>query len=317
MTFGTGCDKIKEIEPFVIENVLIINRYLGNVIEGRDGGNEMKLRVAGSQRSVIAKLRIGCIVCLLLGFGVLLYAQDKTKTVFIATKPEVNLVEKPEMDSAKMQEMIKAKEQAGTQRNRFRQRQNRGTVDFGENTAFYKVIIDNNLFRPLGWTPPNNEPAYSLVGTAVGADGVIAQATLLEKRSNRYHFVTIGEKLGDVTVKDIQVKQVVLEKDGEPITLKTDAIQFLTTKRDGGGKADEGGSEKEGGDHTARNQAKSRQQIEVKEQIEVLGINQKDLAAKLKNASPEERQEIMREVRRRAGARRAANRGGNRRRADR
>ena len=54
------------------------------------------------------------------------------------------------MDSAKVQEMAKMKEQAAMQR-RFRQRQNRVAIDFGENAAFYKVIIDNNLFRPLGW----------------------------------------------------------------------------------------------------------------------------------------------------------------------
>ncbi len=285
----------------------------------------MKLKVTGGQRSVIAKLGIGCIVCLLLGFGVLLHAQDKAKTEFIVTKPEMISVEKSDVDSAKMQEMIKAKEQAGVQRNRFQQRQNRATVDFGGNAAFYKVIIDNDLFRPLGWTPPNNEPAYSLVGTVVHPDGMIAQATLLEKRSNRYHFVTIGEKLGDITVKDIQAKQVVLEKDGEPITLKTEAIQFLTTKR-GNGKAGEGGGSEKAGDDAARNQANARReqmeaeerrQMEMKEQIKVLGINQKELAEKLKNASPEERQEIMREIRRRAGARRGANRGGNRRRADR
>ena len=286
----------------------------------------MKSKVAGNQRSIIAKLGIGYIVCLLLGFGIVLHAQDKTKAEFIATKPEMNSVEKPEVDSSKMQEMIEAKKQTETQRNRFRQRQNRATVDFGENAAFYKVIIDNNLFRPLGWTPPNNEPAYSLVGTAVHPDGVIAQATLLEKRSNRYYFVTIGEKLGDITVKDIQAKQVVLEKDGEPITLKTETLQFLTTKRGSGSKAGEGGSEKEGGNNAARNQANARQQMEaekrrqmeMKEQIQALGINQKELAEKLKNASPEERQEIMREVRRRANtARRAGNRAGNRRRADR
>ena len=286
----------------------------------------MELRVAGSQRSIIAKVGSGCIVCLLLGFGVLLYAQDKTKTEFIATKQEMSLVEKPEVDSAKMQEMMEVKKQAETQRNRFRQRQNRATVDFGENAAFYKVIVDNNLFRPLGWTPPNNDPAYSLVGTAVHPDGVIAQATLLEKRSNRYHFVTIGEKLGDITVKDIQAKQVVLEKDGEPITLKTEALQFLATKR-GSSRAGEGGeSGKEGDEGAAKNQANARQrqmeaekrrQMEMKEQMAALGISEKELEEKLKNASPAERREMMREVGRRAGARRAASRGGNRRRADR
>ncbi len=278
----------------------------------------MKLRIADNQRSVIVKLGIGCVVCLLLGFGILLHAQDKTKADFIAAKSEANSVKKSEMDSAKMQEMEKMKEQAETQPNRFRQRQNRASVDFGENAAFYKVIIDNNLFRPLGWKPPNNEPTYSLVGTAVDADGVIAQATLLEKRSNRYHFVTIGEKLGDITVKDIQAKQVILEKDGKPITLKTEAIQFLTTSRSNKGGEERGGeSGKEGDNDATGNQADARQrmeaekrrQMEMKEQAAALGINQKDLAEKLKNASPEERQEIMREVRRRAGARRAANRG--------
>ena len=272
----------------------------------------MELRVTGNQRNILAKLGIGCVLCLLLGFGILLHAQEKTKADFIGTKSEMN--------SAKMQDMAKMKEQAETQR-RFRQRQNRVAIDFGENAAFYKVIIDNNLFRPLGWTPPNNEPAYSLVGTAVDADGIIAQATLLEKRSNRYHFVTIGEKLGDITVKDIQAKQVVLEKDGKPITLKTETLQFLTTNRGSGSKDGEGSqsaSEKDGND-AAKNQANARQrqmeaekrrQMEMKKQIEMLGINQKELAEKLQNSSPAERQEIMREIRRRAaGNRRAGNRG--------
>ena len=274
----------------------------------------MQLRIPENQRNIITKLGIGCVVCLLLSFGILLHAQEKTKADFIGTKPEI--------DSAKKQEMTEIKAQAETQRNRFRQRQNRATVDFGENTEFYKVIIDNNLFRPLGWTPPNNEPAYSLVGTAVHPDGVIAQATLLERRSNRYHFVTIGEKLGDITVKDIQAKQVILEKDGKPITLKTEAIQFLTTKRDRDGSEGRSGESEKEGNNEGNNQANAKQrqmeaekrrEMEMKEQIGRLGINQKDLAEKLKNASPEERQEIMRDVRRRAGARRA----GNRRRADR
>lgn len=274
----------------------------------------MQFKVLGSQRSVIAKFGVGCIVCLLLGFGILLHAQEKTKTEFIATTPEMNSVKKPEADSAKMPEIIKTTEQTETQRNRFRQRQNRASVDFGENAAFYKVIIDNSLFRPLGWTPPNNEPAYSLVGTAVGADGVIAQATLLEKRSNRYHFVSIGEKLGDTTVKDIQAKQVVLEKDGEPITLKTEALQFLTTSRgrsNKGGEGRAGASEKEADNNAQRNQANAKQQwTEMQKQAAASGVNAKELGEKLKNASPEERQEIMREIRRRAGGRRA---GGGRR----
>ena len=266
----------------------------------------MKLKIANNRRSIIAKLGIGCVVCLLLGFGILLYAQDQTKVEFIATKPEMSSFKKPEIDAAKMQEMVKMKEQAAAPANRFRGRQNRGEIDFGENAAFYKVIIDNNLFRPLGWTPPKNEPAYSLIGTAVGADGALSQATLLEKRSNRYHFVTIGTKLGDITVKDIQAKQVTLENAGKPVTLKAGELQFLTTARGGEGSSGRQGSEgqsEKAGDNSAKNQANAkmdaekRRQMEMKEQAAAWGMKAGELGEMLKKASPEERREIMQKMR--------------------
>ena len=266
----------------------------------------MKSKIVDNRRSIIAKLGIGCVVCLLLGFGILLYAQDKAKVEFIATTPEISPVKKPEIDSSKTQAMIKMKEQAAAQANRSRGRQNRGGIDFGENAAFYKVIIDNNLFRPLGWTPPNNEPAYSLIGTAVGADGAVSQATLLEKRSNRYHFVTIGTKLGDMTVKNIQAKQVTLDNAGKPITLKAGELQFLTTSRgredSRTGQGSEGQSEKEGSS-SAKNQANAkmeaekRRQMEMKEQAAAWGMKPNELAEKIRNASPEERREIMQKMR--------------------
>ncbi len=277
----------------------------------------MKPKIIRHRNSIIAKLGIGCVVCLLLGFGVLLYAQDKAKVEFIATKPEISPVKKPEIDSAKTQTMVKMKEQVAAQANRARGHQNRGRIDFGANAAFYKVIIDNNLFRPLGWTPPSNEPAYSLIGTAVGADGDLSQATLLEKRSNRYHFVTIGTKLGDMTVKDIQAKQVILDNAGKPITLKSGELQFLTTGRGSetgrATRSSEGQSETEGR-NSARNQtnakmeAEKRRQMEMKEQAAAWGMKQGELAEKIRNASPEERREIMQKMRAERGGRRGRNR---------
>ena len=266
----------------------------------------MKSKVVNNRKNIIAKLGIGCIVCLLFGFAVFLYAQDKTKVEWIATKPEVGPVKKPEMDSAKTQAIMKMKEQAAAQTDRSRGRQNRGGIDFGENAAFYRVIIDNNLFRPLGWTPPNNESVYSLIGTAVGVDGAVSQATLLEKRSNRYHFVTIGTKLGDMTVKDIQAKQVILDNAGKPITLKSGELQFLTTSRgredSRSGQSNEGQSEKETS-NVAKNQANAnmdaekRRQMQMKEQAAAWGMKPGELAEKLREASPEERREIMQKMR--------------------
>ena len=267
------------------------------------------MKITNKWGSTITKIGISCLVCLLLGFGVLLYAQEKTKSAFIATKPEMDTpkmkeVKEKETNAAKMQAMAKAKKQAQPPRNRAWERQNRGgSVDFGENAAFYKTIIDHNLFRPLGWTPPNNEPAYSLVGTAVDPNGAISQATLLEKRSNRYHFVTIGTKLGDITVKDIQAKRVILDKAGENITLKTGGLQLLTAK--GGRGGDRGGDRGEGGSERANNNnrqnrdnqaaAEKRRQMEQKNRAAAQREQLKrDIMEKMRHASSEgERKEIM------------------------
>lgn len=260
------------------------------------------MKIANNWGSIIAKLGIGCVVCLLLGFGILLYAQEKTKSEFIAATPEMEEIK--ETNVAKMQAMAKAREQAQPQRNRSWGHQNRGSgVDFGENAAFYKTIIDHNLFRPLGWTPPNNEPSYSLVGAkVVDPNAGISQATLLEKRSNRYHFVTIGTKVGDMTVKDIQTGKVTLDKAGETITLKQNwELQLLTVNRGRsggrGGDRGESGSERAGNDNAGRNRAnqtaESREQAEQRERANAAQNRRREMMERMRNASPEERRRMI------------------------
>lgn len=272
------------------------------------------MKIANSRGNIIAKLGIGCLVCLCLGFGILLYAQEKTKSEFISTKPTMNAEKMKEMEALKMRAMAKAKEQVEPQRNwtggnRGWGRQNSEEADFGENAAFYKTIIDYNIFRPLGWTPPKNEPSYSLVGTAVDSNGAISQATLLERRSNRYHFVTIGTKVGDMTVKDIQARRVTFDKAGETVTLRTGELQLLTAKRgSGGGNRDRGesGSEKADNNNKGQNQARAKEmEAEKRRQME----RQKQAAVwrermeKMKNASAEERREMIEQFRRSRGRR--------------
>ena len=253
--------------------------------------------------SVITKLGIGCVVCLFLGAVALLYAQERTRPGFVGTRPE--------MAAARMQRMGNTQGQAQPQRNRAWGRQNRGGgVDFGENEAFYKTIIEYNLFRPLGWTPPNNEPSYSLEGTVVNADGVISQAVLLERRSNRYHFVTIGTELDGMTVKDIQAKQIILDKAGETVTLNTGSFRPLTTKS--GSRSNRGGERSEGGSETASdnnsgqnraNQANAERRgqttrggQETSEQA-----RRREMMERFRNASGEERRELIQRFRGRGG----------------
>ena len=94
---------------------------------------------------------------------------------------------------------------------------------------FYQTIIDNNLFRPLGWQPPRPIEPYRLIGTIIPTDGITgAQAILQTTRGKTTYIVTRGDTLGaGTTVIDIQAKQVTLEKAGQQRTLKLDPTPWL------------------------------------------------------------------------------------------
>lgn len=217
---------------------------------------------------ITCSVGIGCVVCLFL--------------VFAIRAPDAQ--EKPAGDAIATQA---AKQKTATQQ-RARARAHQRQADFGENEAFYRVIIDNNLFRPLGWRKPNEAPSYRLLGTVVDTDTAIAQAILQETRANRYYFVTIGEKVGNATVKDIQSKQVVLDEAGKAITLKAGSLQFLTQSRSRRGFETRANvdAKRRNEDETAAGSHKPNRQP---------GKSQLDpgKAMKFRNASPAERRKMI------------------------
>ena len=98
-------------------------------------------------------------------------------------------------------------------------------------SAFYRTIIENNIFRPLGWTPPKPTPVYRLLGTVISTDGTNGRAILQEIASERLHFLTVGDKVGDAMVTEILSKQVTLDNGGQAVTLKMGRLQFLSQTR--------------------------------------------------------------------------------------
>ena len=94
--------------------------------------------------------------------------------------------------------------------------------DNGHSDAFYRTIIENNLFRPLGWRPPRPREPYRLIGTILPRDeNTPSRAILQTTAGNKTYIVTIGEHLDTHTeVVDIQPKQVTLATDGKQRTLK-------------------------------------------------------------------------------------------------
>ena len=117
----------------------------------------------------------------------------------------------------------------------------RGIVD-----KYYKSIVDNNLFRPLGWGGDKKRgPAFRIIGTVI-AKGQKPKALIFEFAKNTTHYVAVGEKIGNATVESIDEKSVTLNQDGEePLKLNImQASPFLGGSaggRGGGGANVSGG----------------------------------------------------------------------------
>lgn len=101
-------------------------------------------------------------------------------------------------------------------------------LDF-DSASYYRTIIDNNLFRPLGWTPPRPIEPYRLIGTKLAYyANTPPQAILQSTTGETTYIVSIGETLDASTeVVDIQPKQVTLSSNGEQRTLRLNTAVTL------------------------------------------------------------------------------------------
>ena len=93
---------------------------------------------------------------------------------------------------------------------------------------FYQLIVDNNLFRQLGWKPPEKTSQYTLIGTTIASDNSgNATAFIVERQSNQFHKVKVGETFDNVSVKEILPRKVRLQEEEKEIVLQCGKLQFL------------------------------------------------------------------------------------------
>lgn len=85
----------------------------------------------------------------------------------------------------------------------------------------HRTIIDNNLFRPLGWTPPRPIEPYRLIGTILPRDADTPAEAIIESTTGQTtYIVSIGETLdAETEVVSIESKAVTLSTNGEQRTL--------------------------------------------------------------------------------------------------
>lgn len=91
-----------------------------------------------------------------------------------------------------------------------------------DSETFYQTIIDNNLFRPLGWTPPRPKEPYRLIGTVLPRSANTPPKAIIETTAgNQTHIVSPGEQIDASTeVVSIEGKAVTLSTEGQQRTLR-------------------------------------------------------------------------------------------------
>ena len=180
---------------------------------------------------------------------------------------------------------------------------------------YYKIITTNNLFRPLGWKPPDLTPKYELVGTWISVNKETKVAYVRDTRTNQIYRMGIGDALNDSIINNI--KRNALEMNGGK-KYESPTMQFLnfSTSRRSSKRSSTSGS----GSKTNTNQTTKEKEEQTttsrttRRSGRTGGANWEAQAQRFQNASPGERQQMIEQFRSMRGNRGGGgNRGRNRR----
>ena len=100
---------------------------------------------------------------------------------------------------------------------------------FDSEVSYYKTIIENNLFRPLGWQPTPPVEPYRLIGTIFARDANTPPEAIIESTTeHQTHIVKLGDKLdAETEIVEIQPKQVTLSSKGQQRSLFLNAALWI------------------------------------------------------------------------------------------
>ena len=179
---------------------------------------------------------------------------------------------------------------------------------------YYKIITTNNLFRPLGWKPPNLTPKYELIGTWIGINTKTRVAYVRDTRTNQIHRLGIGDDLNGNIINNI--KRNALEMNGGK-NYESPAMQFLNFST--GRRSSKRSSTSSSGSKANTNQTTKEKEKQTttprttRRSGRTGGANWESQVQRFQNASPEDRQKMIEEFRSMRGNRGGGNRGRNRR----
>ena len=90
-----------------------------------------------------------------------------------------------------------------------------------DSASYYRPILEYNIFRPLGWTPPRPREPYRLIGTILPrSTNRLPQAIIETTAGKKRYIVSVGDPLdAETEVVSIEGKAVTLSTNGQQRTL--------------------------------------------------------------------------------------------------
>ena len=129
---------------------------------------------------------------------------------------------------------------------------------------------------------------------------------MLERRSNRFYTASVGDEVGDAIVKEIKEKEIILDKDGETITLKGGNLQFLskgnTNRGNSRGNRDESAENNNNEANEERNNRNRDREASERERSRRESMAS-EMRRRFQSASSEERMRMIQEFRERSRGR--------------
>lgn len=105
-------------------------------------------------------------------------------------------------------------------------------IDLNPAPQFYKVITENNLFRPLGYREAKPGPPFELIATVVNHESAGSKALIRSNADRQVYYVGVGEEFAGAKVEFIEPLKVTVFHHGKSQEFRASTGEFLGGGRD-------------------------------------------------------------------------------------
>ncbi len=171
-------------------------------------------------------------------------------------------------------------------------------VNAQSDIEYYKIITTNNLFRPLGWKPPNLTPKYELIGTWISVNTKTRVAYVRSIRTNKIYRLGIGDTINGSVINNIKQNEVQVNGGKKYESPTMQFLNFSTSRRSPKRSSTGSSRSKTNTNQTTKEEEKQTTTPRTaRRSRRTSGANWESQVQRFQNASPGERQKMIEQFR--------------------